>query len=80
LLLLGRCWFSVLSPGRFIPDSLYTVSCFGSVSYWQDLIVFVRNRTNSAAGLYCFSVPMLLLLLLLLGFKNIKSIFEFVSL
>ena len=56
LLLLGRCWFSVVSPGRFIPDSLWIVSCLGSVPYWHDLIVFVRLRTR-AARLYCFSVP-----------------------
>jgi len=56
LLLLGRCWFSVLGPCRFNPDSLWIVSYLGSVPYWHDLIVFVRLRTR-AARFYCFSVP-----------------------
>ena len=55
-LVLGRCWFLVLSPGCFIPDSLWIVRCLGSVPCWHDVIVFVRHRTR-AARLYCFSVP-----------------------
>jgi len=49
LLLVGRSWFSVLSP-----VSLWTAPCLCSVSYWHDLIVLVRNRTK-ADWMYCFS-------------------------
>jgi hypothetical protein len=36
-LVLDRCSFSVSSPGSFIPDAHWTVSCLGSISYLHDL-------------------------------------------
>jgi hypothetical protein len=49
----ARSLFSVLSPDRFSPFSLWTAPFLCSVSYWHDLIVLVWNRTKTA-WMYCF--------------------------